>query len=309
MAYRQAESPDTRRKGGLGLGLTVARHAAEGAGGCLVLEPGRPTTFRLELPLRDDPIARQARALREQAALMDAQALRAVEDMRTARAIAQRERLGRELAEAQQLRAVEDFRAAHREALAVANQLDAAYLETISALARSVEARDSYTGTHVERVRLHSRRIGEARGMSAAALRQLEFGAVLHDVGKIGIPDEILQKPGPLEPDEWTFMRHHPEIGCRVLEGIGFLADALDAVGCHHERWDGAGYPDGLAGEAIPLFGRIVAVADAYDAMIANRPYRAGLAVDVALRELERGRGSQFDPDIAAAFLANPPAP
>jgi anti-sigma regulatory factor (Ser/Thr protein kinase) len=307
VAYRQAESPDTRRKGGLGLGLTVARHAAEGAGGSLVLEPGEPTTFRLELPMREDPIARQATALRAQAAMMDAQALRTVHDMRAARALAERERQGRALAEAQQLRAVEDFRTSHREAVALAQRLDAAYLETISALARSVEARDSYTGTHVERVRIHSRRIGEAYGMNANALRQLEFGAVLHDVGKIGIPDQILQKPGPLDPEEWTFMRHHPEIGRRVLEGISFLADALDAVGCHHERWDGAGYPGGLAGDAIPLFGRIVGVADAFDAMITDRPYRAGLPVDIALKEIERGRGSQFDPDIARTFLADPP--
>jgi HD-GYP domain-containing protein (c-di-GMP phosphodiesterase class II) len=285
----------------------VARHAAEGAGGCLELESGEPTTFRLELPLREDPIARQAAALREQAALMDAQALRAVQDMRAARALAKRERHSRELAEAQQLRAVEDFRAAHREALLLANKLDSAYLETITALARSVEARDTYTGTHVERVRLHSRRIGVARGMDSGAIRQLEFGAVLHDVGKIGVPDSILQKHGPLDPVEWTFMRHHPDIGRRVLEGIGFLADALDAVACHHERWDGEGYPGGLAGDAIPLFGRIVAVADAFDAMISDRPYRAGLPLEVALREIERGRGRQFDPDLAAAFLANPP--
>jgi HD-GYP domain-containing protein (c-di-GMP phosphodiesterase class II)/anti-sigma regulatory factor (Ser/Thr protein kinase) len=303
VAYRQAELPDTRRKGGLGLGLSVARHAAEGAGGSLLLESGEPTTFRLDLPLREDPIARQARALREQAALMDAQALRAVQDVRVAHAVAQRERRGRELAEEQQLRAVQDFRAAHREAVALAHRLDTAYLETISALARSVEARDRYTGSHVERVRLHSRRIGETRGMNAHALRQLEFGAVLHDVGKIGIPDNILQKPGPLDPAEWTFMRHHPEIGRRVLEGIGFLADALDAVQCHHERWDGAGYPGGLAGEDIPLFGRIVGVADAFDAMITDRPYRPGLPVHVARSEIERGRGSQFDPDIASTFL------
>jgi HD-GYP domain-containing protein (c-di-GMP phosphodiesterase class II) len=273
----------------------------------LALESVDPTTFRLELPLREDPIAREAKALREQAAMLDAQALRAVQDMRVVRATAQFERRGRQLAEAQQLRAVEDFRTAHANAVALAERLDAAYLETISALAISVEARDSYTGGHVERVRLHSRRIGEACGLQGAALRQLEFGAVLHDVGKIGIPDDILQKPGRLDPEEWTFMRHHPEIGRRILEGISFLTEALDAVGFHHERWDGAGYPDGLAGDAIPLFGRIVAVADAYDAMVTDRPYRGGLPVDVALSEIERGRGTQFDPDIARAFLAAPP--
>ena len=212
---------------------------------------------------------------------------------------------GPQRAQAQQLRAVTDFRAAHKDALALAERLDSAYFETISAIARAVEARDSYTGGHVERVRLHSRRIGETLGLSGTALRQLEFGAVLHDVGKIGIPDAILQKPSSLDPEEWTFMRHHPEIGRRVLEGIGFLADALDAVGCHHERWDGAGYPDGLLGPSIPLFGRIVAVADAYDAMVTDRPYRPGMRPEVALAEIERSRGTQFDPDIAALFLAN----
>jgi HD-GYP domain-containing protein (c-di-GMP phosphodiesterase class II) len=305
VAYRQAEPPNTRQQGGLGLGLTVARHAAEGAGGSLVLEPGEPTTFRLELPVREDPIARQATALREQAALMDAQALRAVQDMRAARAIAQRERHGRELAEAQQLRVVEDLRTAHDEAVARATNLDTAYLGTISALAGSVEARDSYPAAHVEGVRLHSRRIGDACGMTAAELRQLEFGAVLHDVGKIGVPDQLLQKPGALNPAEWKIMRHHPETGRRMLQGIGWLSDAVAAVGSHHERWDGRGYPEGLAGEAIPLLGRIVAVADAFDAMVTDRPYRAALSMDTALREIERGRGRQFDPDIARLFLAD----
>ncbi len=305
--YRQAEPPNTRHHGGLGLGLTVARRAAEGAGGSLALEPGEPTTFRLELPLREDPIARQAQALRDQAQRMDAQALRAVKDVRTLRTAARTERGARELAERQQLLAVNDFRAAHRDALALAQRLDSAYLETISSLAKAVEARDSYTGGHVERVRLYSQRIGEAAGVGGSALRQLEFGAVLHDVGKLGVPDAILRKPGPLDPEEWTSMRRHPEIGRLVLEGVGFLADALDAVACHHERWDGGGYPAGLAGEAIPLFARIVAVADTYDAMVTDRPYRCGLPVDVALAEIERGRGTQFDPEIARVFLADPP--
>lgn len=303
--YQQADTVNTRRHGGLGLGLTVARRTAEGAGGSLILEAGKPTTFRLELPIREDPFAVEARALRKQAERMDAQALRAVQDVRKLRAAARQEQLARERAQAQQLRAVTDFRAAHKDALALAERLDSAYFETISAIARAVEARDSYTGGHVERVRLHSRRIGETLGLSGTALRQLEFGAVLHDVGKIGIPDAILQKPSSLDPEEWTFMRHHPEIGRRVLEGIGFLADALDAVGCHHERWDGAGYPDGLLGPSIPLFGRIVAVADAYDAMVTDRPYRPGMRPEVALAEIERSRGTQFDPDIAALFLAN----
>jgi HD-GYP domain-containing protein (c-di-GMP phosphodiesterase class II) len=127
---------------------------------------------------------------------------------------------------------------------------------------------------------------------------------VLHDVGKIGVPDAILVKVGPLDPDEWRAMRAHPEIGRRVLEGVAFLAPAVAAVAHHHERWDGKGYPDGLAAGAIPLAGRVVAVADAYDAMATDRPCRTGLPVEVARAEIERGRGSQFDPDAAEAFLA-----
>ena len=305
--FRQVEMDNTRPHGGLGLGLAVARRAAEGIGGTLDLETGSPPTFRLVIPLREDPIARQARALREQAAQADAQALRAIGDMRALRAATARERAARELAEAQQLLAVGDFRTAHREALALAGRLDRGYLETISALARAVEARDDYTGGHVERVRQHSLRMAQGRGLADDTLRQLEFGAVLHDVGKIGVPDAILGKRGTLDPEEWTFMRHHPEIGRRVLEGISFLTDALDAVACHHERWDGGGYPSGLAGDAIPIFGRIVAVADAYDAMTTDRPYRLGMPSQMALAEIERGRGTQFDPDLAAAFLKDPP--
>jgi HD-GYP domain-containing protein (c-di-GMP phosphodiesterase class II)/anti-sigma regulatory factor (Ser/Thr protein kinase) len=307
--FRQAESGNTRQYGGLGLGLAVARRAAEGIGGTLDLESGAPPTFRLAIPLREDPIAREARALREHAAHADAQALRAIADVRALRAATARERAARELAEAQQLVAVGDFRAAHREALALTERLDRGYLETISALARAVEARDDYTGGHVERVRQHSLRIAQGRGLTDSTLRQLEFGAVLHDVGKIGVPDAILGKRGPLDPAEWTFMRHHPEIGRRVLEGISFLTEALDAVACHHERWDGGGYPAGLGGDAIPLFGRIVAVADAYDAMTSDRPYRLGIPADLALAEIEHCRGTQFDPDLAAAFLVDPPPP
>jgi HD-GYP domain-containing protein (c-di-GMP phosphodiesterase class II)/anti-sigma regulatory factor (Ser/Thr protein kinase) len=305
--FRQVEMDNARSHGGLGLGLAVARRAAEGIGGTLDLESGAPPTFRLVIPLREDPIARQARALREQAAQADAQALRAIGDVRALREATARERAARELAEAQQLLAVGDFRAAHREALALADRLDRGYLETISALAKAVEARDDYTGGHIERVRQHSLRIARGRGLTDDTLRQLEFGAVLHDVGKIAVPDAILGKRATLDSEEWVFMRRHPEIGRRVLEGISFLTDALDAVACHHERWDGGGYPGGLAGEAIPLFGRIVAVADAYDAMTTDRPYRLGMPPEVALAEIEHGRGAQFDPDLAAAFLLDPP--
>jgi HD-GYP domain-containing protein (c-di-GMP phosphodiesterase class II) len=219
-------------------------------------------------------------------------------------ASAGQERQARERAEAQLLRAVQDFRRTYDRAAQMAEGLDRAYLATIATLARAVEARDGYTAAHVERVRRTSLAIGDVLGIAGDARRQLEFGAVLHDVGKIGIPDAILAKPGPLDPEEWEVMRQHPGIGRRLLDGVEFLAPAVAAVAHHHERWDGKGYPDGLAAEQIPLMGRIVAVADAFDAMTSDRPYRRGLPREVGAAEIERGIGTQFDPDVARAFGA-----
>jgi hypothetical protein len=275
--FRQAEDYQTRRHGGLGLGLTVARRAAEGAGGTLELEPGLPTTFRLELPLREDPSARQARELRERLELADGQALRAIRD----------------------------FRAARREATALAGRLDSAYLETVAALARAVEARDGSTGGHVERVRRSSLLLADALQLGGEARQHLEFAAVLHDIGKLGLPDAVLGKPGPLSTEERAVMERHPVIGRQVLEGVAFLAPVLDAVAGHHERWDGQGYPAGLAGTAIPLAARIIAVVDAFDAMTTARPYRPARSVAAARAELARCRGNQFDPDLVDAFLGS----
>jgi HD-GYP domain-containing protein (c-di-GMP phosphodiesterase class II) len=248
-----------------------------------------------------------------EAAIM-AQALRAIHDVRELRALnreerkardvlARKERKDRELAEAQQLRAVEDFRSLYRQARSLAKKLDEAYLETISALAKAVDARDHLTGDHVERVRSMSVRLGRILKLSPDALRQLEFGAVLHDVGKIGLPDAILGKPGALTQAELAIMREHPLIGRRMLEGVSFLAPALPAVEGHHERWDGTGYPHGLAGEQIPLAGRIVAVVDAFDAMTSDRPYRLARPIETARAALIAGRGTQFDPTVVDTFL------
>jgi hypothetical protein len=234
-----------------------------------------------------------------------AQALRAIQDVRELHARSKEEQRARELAEAQQMRAVADFRTLYRRASLLSKQLDQAYLDTITALAKAVEARDQYTGHHVERVRAESLRIARRFGLSDEALRQLEFGAVLHDVGKLGIPDAILSKPGPLTPVEVATMRQHPTIGRRLLEGISFLQPSLTAVETHHEWWDGHGYPWGLAGEAIPLEGRIVAVADAYDAMTSDRPYRKGMSDDCARSLIAKGRGTQFAPDVVDAFLSD----
>jgi HD-GYP domain-containing protein (c-di-GMP phosphodiesterase class II) len=268
--------------------------------------PGAPMGAESAAPLLPPEIAAQVQELDEQRKLAEAQALRAIQDLKGLRANTKTEQTARTLAEAQQLRAIQDFRTEHRRAVKLAAELRAAYLHTITALARAVEARDQYTGGHVERVRRYSVRIGNTLGMAEDLLMHLEFGAVLHDVGKIGVPDLILGKTGPLDPEEWLFMRRHPEIGCSVLKDVGFLAPALDVVAYHHEQWDGGGYPAGLAGEQIPLAGRIVAVADTFDAMTSDRPYRRGLPLDVALAELERGKGTKYDPMVIEAFMQDP---
>jgi HD-GYP domain-containing protein (c-di-GMP phosphodiesterase class II) len=256
----------------------------------------------------DNGWAGSVRALQEQRELAEIQAVRAVRDLKTLRANVKEETAARNMAEAQQLRAIQDFRTEHRRALQLADRLREAYLQTITALARSVEARDEYTGGHVERVRRYSLRIGHALELPEETQMHLEFGSVLHDVGKIGVPDIVLRKDGPLDNDEWQYMRRHPIIGQRVLEGVLFLIPALDVVAYHHEKWDGTGYPYGLAGEAIPLLGRIVSVADAFDAMTSDRPYRKGLPVEVALAELEKSKGKHFDPQVIDVFVADPPA-
>ena len=139
------------------------------------------------------------------------------------------------------------------------------------------------------------------RGPELATLRR---GALLHDVGKIGVPDNVLRKPTALSEGEWAVMKRHPEFGARIIAGIPFLEDVARIVRHHHERWDGMGYPDGLKGDRIPLGARIFAVGDSFDAMTSDRPYRPGLSKEEALTELERNIGTQFHPAVAKAFIA-----
>ena len=142
--------------------------------------------------------------------------------------------------------------------------------------------------------------------MPEAELRDVEHGVMLHDIGKIGIPDSILLKPGPLSSDEWRVMRTHPEIGRRLVEPIPFLAGAVPIIYHHHERWDGNGYPEGLRGEEIPLGARIFAVADALDAMTFDRPYSRAVTMEAAREEIARCDGTHFDPVVVSTFLAIP---
>jgi putative nucleotidyltransferase with HDIG domain len=186
-------------------------------------------------------------------------------------------------------------------------KLQESYLQTLQAMAIMVDRRDGVTGEHCIRVALFSRLLGERIvGNDVDALRTLEYGALLHDIGKIGVPDAILRKSGPLDDDEWQIMRAHPVYGCEMLSGIEFLQEALPIVRHHHERFDGDGYPDGLRGEAIPLGARIFAVADAFDAMTAERHYRAAMSLQDTVDELERHSGSQFDPAVVSALARDP---
>jgi putative two-component system response regulator len=222
-------------------------------------------------------------------------------------ASAGQERRARELAEAQQLRAVRDFRSAYDRAAQLADQLDRAYLATITTLARAIEARDGFTGGHVERVRRHSLAIGQRVGLAGDALRQLEIGGVLHDVGKIGIPDKILLKPGRLDSEELDVMRTHAALGNRILEGSRseLLQTAATIALSHHEWWDGSGYPYGLSGEEIPLEGRIAAIGDVFDALTSNRVYRKGYPLGEAVELMASAHGTHFDPRLLDLFLGS----
>ena len=176
----------------------------------------------------------------------------------------------------------------------------------LAALRDMLRGRDPGTGAHSERVRIYALALAEAHGVPKGQLLDVEYGVMLHDIGKIAVPDGILLKPGPLSPDEWKIMRKHPEMGRRLIEHIPFLRGAVPVVYHHHERWDGTGYPDGLRGEDIPLGARIFAVADAFDAMTYDRPYSRAIPVASARVEIERCAGTHFDPSVAATFLSLP---
>jgi putative nucleotidyltransferase with HDIG domain len=183
------------------------------------------------------------------------------------------------------------------------SSLQEAYLATVRSLAAAVDAKDSYTRGHSDRVAVFAMAIAEAMDLSADQLRTLEMAAYLHDIGKIGVRESILLKPGKLDADEMSQMRHHPLIGASILKPVVFPWPVAPIIRHHHERWDGTGYPAGLRGEEIPLLARILTVADAYEAMTADRPYRMGRGKQDAIAELQRCSGSQFDAKVVEAFV------
>jgi len=184
--------------------------------------------------------------------------------------------------------------------------LEDSYRMTLKALAAALETRDRETHGHSERVVSFSLRLGRELKLDEEQLRSLEFGALLHDIGKIGVPDAILHKPAQLSAEEWVNMRSHPIHGEQILRGIEFLEGASRVVGQHHEKWDGTGYPLALRGTEIDLNARIFAVADAFDAITSDRVYRLGRSYEVAVAELEEFTGRQFDPEVVAAFRRIP---
>lgn len=191
-----------------------------------------------------------------------------------------------------------------QEFTAVQLELDEVHLALPEALVAALDTREHETGLHSKRVACHTLVLARHFTEAAEQLRQIYWGALLHDIGKLGIPDAILLKEGPLTAEEWTVMRSHPEKGHSILARIPYLAGAADIVLTHEERFDGSGYPHGRAGGEIPRGARIFAVIDALDAMTSDRPYRKGISFDAARAEILHLSGSQFDPEVVEAFLA-----
>lgn len=195
-----------------------------------------------------------------------------------------------------------DLRETFKEERARALQLRQSYMLTVRALASAVEARDAYTGRHAERVAAYGLQLADVFGMRLGDEPEIEFGFLLHDAGKVAVPDAILFKPGRLTPAERLIIEQHPVTGAEIVRDIAFLGAARDVIRHHHERWDGTGYPDRLAGEDIPLSARIFAVADTLDALTTNRPYRRASTIAQARVIILQAVGSHFDPTVIEAF-------
>jgi HD-GYP domain-containing protein (c-di-GMP phosphodiesterase class II) len=294
----------------------VASPGAEAAGRPLVAGPGGTEAW---CAMVVEGRAVGVLALRRAARRFAVEDLAAVELLATGAALAaDRQRFLRlwsrkleqaDAAHSQLLRYADDLRttfsAERRRAEELRGALDAlelAYTATVRALASAVEAKDAYTGGHLARVTAYGTAACRALGGDLATTPGLEYAFLLHDLGKIGVPDAVLNKAGPLTDEEWALMREHPAIGLRILEGVPHMDVVRAVVYSHHERWDGAGYPEGLKDEQIPLAARVFAAVDAFDAITTDRPYRAAVGLDEALHRLREASGTQFAPDAVDAI-------
>lgn len=196
----------------------------------------------------------------------------------------------------QSMRYAEDVRQLYQ-------RLQRSIYQSLLGLANALEAKDSCTGGHSERVGATARRLALALGLTSEEAEGVGQAGLLHDIGKIGVPEAVLKKPGPLDADEWAVMRRHPVAGAQIVAPFEFFARGALVIRHHHERWDGSGYPDGLEREAIPIGARIVAVADVFDALTSARPYRPALPRATALAALVEQAGHGLDPDVVAAFV------
>jgi putative nucleotidyltransferase with HDIG domain len=224
---------------------------------------------------------------------------REIEQLRAELSRREREAADKEL---QLERYAADLRETFKQERARSQELRRSYMATVRALSNAVEARDAYTGKHAERVTAYGMEIARTHGLPLAAAPELEFGFLLHDIGKVAIPDAILFKPSALTEEERALMIKHPVIGADIVRGIDFLVEASDVVRSHHERWDGRGYPDHLAGAQIPLAARVFAVGDVLDALTTDRPYRPASTFAVARQMIVAESGKHFDPDVVEAF-------
>jgi len=281
------------------VGLAEAmRRATQAAGEIAGISAGLGISWGAATLGRDGP-SPQLLLVRADLALYEAK--------RTVEGARQRTAVRHEEAQRRQLEAyARDVRAGYARERRKARDLDASYMATVLALSAAVEAKDDATGGHIHRVRDLGLLLAEEVCPEDLKDPQLAYGFLLHDIGKLRIPDAILTKPGKLDDEEWSVMRSHPRAGLDILAPIPFLGRALDVVAHHHERWDGSGYPDRLAGEDIPLWARVFAVVDTVDAMTADRPYRRGLPFQAAVDEVLAQAGTQFDPACARAFAALP---
>jgi HD-GYP domain-containing protein (c-di-GMP phosphodiesterase class II) len=251
-------------------------------------------------------VAGEETALREEVARLTRELESLQHKLHEARSELGRQELASGRNERQLERYAADLRETFKQERARSQQLRRSYMATVRALSNAVEARDAYTGKHAERVTAYGIEIARALGIRSAELAELEFGFLLHDIGKLAIADAILFKPGPLTDEERALMARHPLAGAEIVGGIEFLAQAAAVIRSHHERWDGLGYPDGLAGAEIPLAARVFSVADVLDALTTDRPYRPASSLAVTREMISTQAGRQFDPQVVAAFNTIP---